>query len=395
MIKVPTSSTDEYFASLKAVSTREKAVGAKLICGIDDDDDEDDDEHDDENETKIYTEAQISKLRHIVISKRRNDYLEKMMTELVGENGGFFTTSFSYEVMYFIEDHSNKASRKKTVDERFDYLLAITIAISEYDCWMYDHEVDAVDDLNRLLKKLSEAWKKILKLSNDELKIDIEFTRPGIEAFLVQFAEKIDNAELKFSYKHESIATQGGKRPSSSSSSSSSVIAASVGKKGNNTTSETKKRKVSTDPEKIKLAALFEKIRNTSLPPLPPADPDDFEDKFNKYSENAVYDSCDDVRKKSTDFLAKNSISKAEFLRELGNLQAKQWNSFMDFKGAGAGIYAQPGAGNCCYQKAYFFFEKMRIVRGENKTQRRIDFETAHPRGYSLKHDDGRRLPTK
>lgn len=403
----------EYDANLEAVLEREQAISTISICGIEDDDEDDEavegdsDEKKVKSETKLYTEDQISKLRDVLISKRRSEYLENMEMELVGEseNEGFhvFDTGFSYKVLKFIEDHVKKASRKKTHDERFDYLFAITYTIAEYDTWMNDHEGDAVDDLNHSLKKLSESWKKTVKLSNEELKIDSEFTRPGIDAFLRKFSESVANASesLKFAYKKESLSTQGRKRPSSLALSSSSD-AASAGIDGDEVTSKAKKRKLSKDPKEIELATLLEKIHQTSLPPLPPLPPvadavagfdlDACIETFHKYSDHAVYDSCAEVRKQSVKFLALNSISKAVFLREIGNVNSKTWNSFMGFKGTGIGVMQQPGAGNSGYQKAYYFFEKMRIVQGEKKSKKRIDFEAAHPRGYSLKHDDGKRL---
>ena len=58
-----------------------------------------------------------------------------------------------------------------------------------------------------------------------------------------------------------------------------------------------------------------------------------------------------------------------------------------------------PGAGNGCYWGTYDFLEKVRLVRGEKKSARRLAAEAKHPPreifnihgGYRLKNDDGTR----
>ena len=34
--------------------------------------------------------------------------------------------------------------------------------------------------------------------------------------------------------------------------------------------------------------------------------------------------------------------------------------------------------------------EKLRIARGEEKSKKRVAFETKYPKGYNLAHDDGK-----
>ena len=98
-----------------------------------------------------------------------------------------------------------------------------------------------------------------------------------------------------------------------------------------------------------------------------------------------VFDDCDDVRKKSLEFMAANGMSKAEWLRLIGDIASKSWRDFVAFKGAGK------GAANSSYPSAYYFLEKVRIVKGEKKSSKRIKAEAEHPQGYPLRHDNGMR----
>ena len=103
-----------------------------------------------------------------------------------------------------------------------------------------------------------------------------------------------------------------------------------------------------------------------------------------------MLESCDDVRKASLAFIAEHSITTtAQFLRIIGDVNQKSWNSFLECRGPGAGAYKQPGAGNSSYYKAYYFLEKVRLSKNLPKSAKRVAFERDHPRGYSLKHDDG------
>ena len=92
-----------------------------------------------------------------------------------------------------------------------------------------------------------------------------------------------------------------------------------------------------------------------------------------------VYDDCDDVRKKSLEFLAKYGVPTASFLRAIGNVNSNSWRTFLAAKGP-----AQ-GAGNVSYPKAYAFLEKLRVMNGEKKTAKRLKMEKGFRHGHSLK----------
>jgi len=159
-----------------------------------------------------------------------------------------------------------------------------------------------------------------------------------------------------------------------------------------NLSSEEKKRKrevdkVSKSSKKAAVSDVLQLIQGVTLPRIVVEADSSISEK--NYGEFPVYDSCDDVRKKSLEFIA-NGTKTAAFLR-LIDVNPKSWNSFMEFRGGGDVVYCQPGAGNTAYPKAYAFFEKIRIANNIAKSQKRIQFEAQFPNGYSLKHDNGRR----
>ncbi|KAG6971120.1 hypothetical protein JG688_00004561 [Phytophthora aleatoria] len=86
----------------------------------------------------------------------------------------------------------------------------------------------------------------------------------------------------------------------------------------------------------------------------------------------AVFDDCDEIRKKINFSWGKRSNS----LRSFINLKC----------GAGS------GAANVVYRTAYIFFEKKRILEGGKKTKKRLDNEKTQGRhGFPLRHDNGMR----
>ena len=108
-------------------------------------------------------------------------------------------------------------------------------------------------------------------------------------------------------------------------------------------------------------------------------------EKINLDESAPIYDDCDDVRKKSLEFMAAHGISTVEFLRRIGNVNAKSWKDFVIMKGE------RKGASNSSYVKAYRFLEKLRMHKGEEKSAKRIKSEKDQPGGFPLKHDNGMR----
>lgn len=106
----------------------------------------------------------------------------------------------------------------------------------------------------------------------------------------------------------------------------------------------------------------------------------------------AVYDSCDEIRKKVNAHLLKAGVTQAQFCRDLAaqlhmdikKIQSKQLTDFRSKKG--------PDAGNTSivYYTAYLYFEKMRLAEGKPKSKHRVGMENAWPVGIDTSRVMGR-----
>ena len=116
--------------------------------------------------------------------------------KFVDPNGGWFNTNSGNIVIDGIPNQVKKAKAKKTIPEQFDRMFALTYALKELDFWMHDNECwGEGEDLEKAITLLGKTWTKLLTKSNAELGIDAEFTRPGIEKLLTQFAESVEACE--------------------------------------------------------------------------------------------------------------------------------------------------------------------------------------------------------
>jgi hypothetical protein len=94
-------------------------------------------------------------------------------------------------------------------------------------------------------------------------------------------------------------------------------------------------------------------------------------------SDGVVYDSCPELVKKIKAFLARDGMTKSNFLLALGGLNSNSLNTFLSGK-------RQDQAGNVTYRRAYVFFEKLRILEGKPKSAARIGNEMEYPYGFPL-----------
>jgi predicted XRE-type DNA-binding protein len=92
---------------------------------------------------------------------------------------------------------------------------------------------------------------------------------------------------------------------------------------------------------------------------------------------DAVYDDCDEVRRKIGIITQSNLMSSAQFSGIIGVTPATV-SKFMSKKGADI------GAGSTVYPNAYYFFEKLRIAKKQDKIAARKRHEREHPRGLPL-----------
>jgi len=110
-------------------------------------------------------------------------------------------------------------------------------------------------------------------------------------------------------------------------------------------------------------------------------------EKKDDYDDNGpVFDDCNDVRKKITNFMKRGICTQSRFLKEIGSVQSNSYHKFMK-----EGPLQLAGASNSTYYKAYHWFEKLRIAEKEAKSKKRLQNEEENHDGFPLRHDDGRR----
>ncbi|OWY98170.1 hypothetical protein PHMEG_00031128 [Phytophthora megakarya] len=133
---------------------------------------------------------------------------------------------------------------------------------------------------------------------------------------------------------------------------------------------EQKSKKLKTGDE------LLKKIEQVQLP--------DMDEQGNV----PVYDDCDEIRKKINYYLGEKTVTKAAFLRALGDVNSNSLRSFMNLKRD-----VGSGAANVVYRTTYIFFEKKRILEDGKKNKKRLENEVKQGRqGFALRHDNGMRL---
>jgi len=90
-----------------------------------------------------------------------------------------------------------------------------------------------------------------------------------------------------------------------------------------------------------------------------------------------IYDTCDDIRKKLNEHIAKPGVTQAGFARDLSELiqsqkiQADGIRRFLKLKGPRAGGH------NPVFYAAYVYFEKLRLKNGKKKSAKREKLEEA------------------
>ena len=137
---------------------------------------------------------------------------------------------------------------------------------------------------------------------------------------------------------------------------------------------EAEKKKKSKQQKQKEMERILAKIKKVT-------DNGDYDESTAK-----IYDDCNDVRKGITAFLKRGIMTKARFLKEIGNVQHKSCTDFMKM-----GPLKLSGASNHIYPKAYHWLEKLRIAEGVKKSKKRLQNEKEYPDGFELRHDDGRR----
>jgi len=217
------------FEDLNAVITKANCLGHIIVQGtesgedddedeededVDEDEDEDEDEEGSKKTKKDLTAEQAAKFRVILINSSRDKALTNGSNYADPEDG-MWNTHTGNTIIFGMEEQVDKAMKGSSASLKFDRLFGITFMLNRYvEMWACDNEIVGGDDeeeneLDVGLRKLGKTWKSLLKLSNEQLGIDQEYTRPGIECLLDKFEKAIgevyDNlgveGEMSFKWK--------------------------------------------------------------------------------------------------------------------------------------------------------------------------------------------------
>jgi hypothetical protein len=141
----------------------------------------------------------LKTVRRLIITEKREEFIHfyTVHSEIVNN---YYNNA--YGQILFIPKELKKITLMKNLSEKFDALLSLTLSLDfKAEKWLNRNNIDELDDCILLLSSL---WKAILINSNEELKIDAEYTLPGVEYLLEKFTEAVEAVEwitASFTYK--------------------------------------------------------------------------------------------------------------------------------------------------------------------------------------------------
>ncbi|KAG1679688.1 hypothetical protein FOA52_006207 [Chlamydomonas sp. UWO 241] len=154
------------------------------------------------------TQAQVAKMGFVMATDARESLLKEMEDVITNGQANddimvvreMLNTSDGNAAIAGIKEEVAKAA-KKTPAQCFDHLFALTLVASEENHWLSDNEGwGPGGECTQAIKALGKAWKGCLKYSDAELRIDGEFTRPGILKFLPRFAKQCKEIDTCYAF---------------------------------------------------------------------------------------------------------------------------------------------------------------------------------------------------
>ena len=205
--KSKTPNRDGLFAEVNRVKSQ-LSCAVMWLKGMEDDDYEED------HVSKEYTKAQLAKAKLMMVPDNRRKEVQdadRWIRKICGDDdddfGGFMmmNTGTGNNIIMSLGPSLMNINRIRTLPERFDSLVAITLALHRFDSWIYDNEMYGKGEpLDKVIQLLAKSWKELLKKSNDELGIDAEFTRPAVEHLMLEFdalCKESSAVSVKFQWK--------------------------------------------------------------------------------------------------------------------------------------------------------------------------------------------------
>jgi hypothetical protein len=152
---------------------------------------------DDAEGHRVYSQKDVAPVRHVLLTARRKKLLLKKNQLGSWDNDDDYMgdTRRGDLTILAIPKLVKALLKKKTAGERFDSLFALTSALDDDEGWMHSSSSTYNSEMEAAVELLGKTWKQLLSMSDADLEIDSEFTRPGIQALLEKFAGKIGNVE--------------------------------------------------------------------------------------------------------------------------------------------------------------------------------------------------------
>jgi hypothetical protein len=188
-----TDAWTKYCAEMDKVMNRVGATHRVMIVGVNKKDQSDDDE----DKPHVYTQKEVDPVRHVLLTARRKKLLLKKNQLGSWDNDDDYMgdTRRGDLTILAIPKLVKALLKKKTAGERFDSLFALTSALNDDEGWMHSSSSTYNSEMEAAVELLGKTWKQLLSMSDADLEVDSEFTRPGIQALLKQFAGKLGGAE--------------------------------------------------------------------------------------------------------------------------------------------------------------------------------------------------------
>ena len=186
----------EYFRRARLLMmppARSKEIDAagkwlSAICGGDDDG----------SDLEEEMEEMDAMLETMDIPAAEKAEMRKQMMESMRGSGGLMmmNTQTGNIIIHEMGSIINAVASTKNLKTKFDKLVALTTTLYNMDAWIHDNEEWGKDGLlDKQITLLAKTWKNLLSKSNQELGIDAEFTRPGVEYLMRKFSELCDVSE--------------------------------------------------------------------------------------------------------------------------------------------------------------------------------------------------------
>ncbi len=158
---------------------------------------EDSEDSEEEEEEEDYTAEDLSFMRFFLINDARDKAMaiaeNFVMAGQANEGFAFFNTTTGNNIILQMKSMINKAMKKKKMSDRLNAMFALTFWLRQQDEWINDNECYGEgDELAAGVEALANAWKKLLKESNETLGIESDTSHQGVIALLEGFGEFIE-----------------------------------------------------------------------------------------------------------------------------------------------------------------------------------------------------------